>query len=158
VQEDRMAHVNVTIFANDPHPGAGRLGGIEHRGAGVVQLADEPGHVAAGGSESLWVVIEVRHVQERQLGALVLDDLGGASSDPLRAGKSGTGAPKRVEWELSQRALEPVAQSFGCAGDAEDLVAVAAIMGFRGDADIDGSPLVEPPKKLSCTKWTPALD
>ena len=60
----------VAVLADDPDPRPDGSGGVEQRGAGVVQLADQPGHVAAGRAEPLGVVVEVRQVDQRQVGPL----------------------------------------------------------------------------------------
>ena len=48
------------------------LAAVEQGGAGGVELADEPGHVAARGAEALGVVVEVGQVDERQVGPLAI--------------------------------------------------------------------------------------
>ena len=48
------------------------------------------------GPESLRVVVEVRQVDQRQLGPLALEDLGGASGDPLACRAARHSGPQNV--------------------------------------------------------------
>ena len=109
---------------------------------------DEPGEVGAGGAEPLGVVVEVREVDERQVGPLVAEDARGAPGDPGGAGEPGGRAPEGVERELAQLGFEPVGQALGRPGDPERLVAVGRVIGLGGDAEVDRRPLVEPPEQL----------
>src|SRR5205823_14538909 len=45
IDEDRALNIAVTVFTDDPDPSPGGPGGIEQRGAGRVQLADQPRQV-----------------------------------------------------------------------------------------------------------------
>ncbi len=110
IQQDRPAHVDMAVFTDDPYARPDLLGGIEDRGTGIVQLAHETGHVATGWAETLRVVIQVRQVNQAQLGPISLENLGRAAGDPLRAGEAGTRSPEGVEREAAEVALEPLAQ------------------------------------------------
>ena len=62
------------------------------------------GHVAAGGPEPLRVVVEVRQVDERQVGPLVAQHVGGRGGDPLRARQPGHRPPEGGERERAELA------------------------------------------------------
>ena len=118
--------VAMAVLADDPDPRPDGRAASSNGAQAVVQLADEPGHVAARGAEPLGVVIEVRQVDERQVGPLGLEHRGRRTGDPLGAGQPGARAPEGVEREAAERRLQPLAEPVRRAGDAEDLVAVGS--------------------------------
>ena len=95
----------MAVLADDPDAGPGAPGGVEQRCAGVVEFADEPGHVAARRAEPLRVVVEVRQVDERQVGPLRVEHLGRAAGDPVGAGEAGARSPEGAERELAELAI-----------------------------------------------------
>ncbi len=157
VEQDRPVHVAMTVLAEHPDPRAGLLGGVEQRGASGIQLADEPGHVAPGRTETLRVVIQVRQINERKLRPLDREHVGRRAGDPGGAGESGPRSPEGAEREGSERRFQAVGEAVGRAGDPERLVAVGRIVRLGRDAEIDGSALVEPPEKLGRAEFTTAL-
>ncbi len=148
IDRHRPADVDVAVLADDPHTGPGRSGGVDQRGAGVVQLADQPGHVAARRPEALGIVIEVRQVDQRQVGPLGLQHLGRCPGDPLRAGQPAARAPEGVEREGAQAVFQSFAEAIRRTGDAEGLVAVGAVMRLWRHAERDVRALIEPPEEL----------
>ena len=142
-------HVAMAVLADHPDPSPGGLGRVEQGDAGVVQLADQAGHVAARRAEPLRVVVEVGQVDERQVGPLVRERRRRRTGRSSRCTASPAAGPQKVRNGKGPRSrFEPVGQPVGRAGDAEDLVAVGAVVGLGGDAEVDRRPLVEPPEEL----------
>ncbi len=148
VEGDRLADIAVAVFADDPDAGAGGLCGIEQRGGGVIELADESGHVGAGDAGALGLVIEVGQVGEQQVGAIVPQDIGGGLGDPAGAGQAGAGTPEGGEREGAEVLLQPGGDGAGQAVDAEAFVAIGAVEGLGCDADVERGALVEPPEEV----------
>src|SRR6516225_4297543 len=103
-------------------------------------------------AEALGIVIQVRPVDERQVGSFLPQQLRGTASDPLGARESGQRSPEGVKGKRSQRLFQAVGQALGCAVDVEDLVAVGAVVRLGGHAEIDLSALIEPPEELGASK------
>ena len=99
IDQNRPAHVAMAVLADDPHTRPAFTGRVEDDGTSLIQLADQPRHVAAGRTESLQVVIQMRQIDQRQIGPILLDDRGSAASDPVGAREPGVRSPKRVERE-----------------------------------------------------------
>src|SRR4051812_25819820 len=69
---------DVGAFVDDPDAGADYLGSIDDYAAGGVQLAHQSGQIAFIGTEPLRVVIEMRKINERQIGTVALENFGSA--------------------------------------------------------------------------------
>ena len=92
---DHAGDVAMAVLADDPDPGSrARLGLVEQGGAGVVQLADQPGQVGAARAEPLGVVVEVGQVDEGEVGPLVAEDARPRPGRSRGAGQAGP-APRR---------------------------------------------------------------
>ena len=152
IEQDGAIHLHMPIFADHPYTRADSARGVEQRSASVIQFAGQTGHIAARGAEALRIVIQVRQIDERQIGPFALQYLGGAARDPLRAGQSRHRTPERGKGKRTEFAFEIVRQSRRRAGDAEHLVAVGPVIRFGRDADIDGGALIEPPEQLGTAK------
>jgi hypothetical protein len=70
------------ILVDDPDLGAGCLGGVHKRRAGVVEFAHQPWQIAALRPQPLRVVIEMRQVYQRQLRSFALHDFGSTAGNP----------------------------------------------------------------------------
>ena len=105
IDQHRSMDVAVTVFADDPHPGTGRPGSVEQGCTCGVELADKPRQVRARGTEPLGVVVEVRQVDERQVGPLARQHRGGRSGDPVGRRQAGGGPPEGAERERTQLAV-----------------------------------------------------
>src|SRR5216684_4405923 len=94
----------------------------------------------------------MRKIRQGQVRMFIPENFRGTPRDPLGAREAGHRSPESVEREWAQSTLQLFSQSFGCAGDAEDLVAVRGIIRFGRDTDIDGGSLIEPPKQLGASE------
>ena len=110
--QDRPGDVAMAVLADDPDPRADRSGRFEQGRAGGVELAHQPRHVAAGRPESLGIVIEMRQIDERQVGPFAVEDIGRGPGDPLRCKAGPRPAPRRCGREtcpvrVSSRSVRP---------------------------------------------------
>ena len=121
----------------------------------IGEVADELVDVAARGiaarvgrTEALQVVVEVRQVDEAEVGLLMLLDPSGAVGDPLRRWQTGARAPEGVEGEIAEVALEQLFVTLREARDIEDLAAVGLIDRTRRDGDVGRGAHVVPPEEV----------
>ena len=132
-------------------------GSVEQRGTGIVELADQTRHVAAGRARTAGG--HSRGAADRPASARA----GRSRESRRRIGRSSgcragpRSGPRRCETGTrpsfcSSRSHRPS----GVAGDAEHLVAVGPIIRLGRHADLDRRPLVEPPEELGRTEWQPS--
>ena len=125
--------------------------GFEEFGEVADELIDIPTRdVAAriGRSEALEVVIEVREVDQTEVGLLMLFNPAGRIGDPLRGRQAGARAPERMEREIAKFALEQLLVTLRITRDIEDLTAVGLIDWSRRDGDVRGGTHIVPPEKV----------
>ncbi len=102
IDEDRSGHIAMPIFADDPDSCSHRSGPVQQRCASGVELTDKTGHIAARWTVALGVVIEVRQVNQREIGTIAIQNLGCRAGDPLGARKARARPPERMKGELAQ--------------------------------------------------------
>ena len=99
---------SLTTQTRAPEP----LGGVEHRERRRRRAPDKTGHVAARGPEALGVVVEVRQIDQRQVGPFAREPRQ-RTGDPARARESGVWPPEGEERELAELGFEAFGEASG---------------------------------------------
>ncbi len=100
------------------------------------------------GAEALQAVVEVRQVDERQRGALQLEDAHRAAADPARALDAGRRPPESEQRELSELTLQFVAKLRRVGVDIRQLAPVGRVHRTRRDRIVGRRIHVVPPEEL----------
>src|SRR6516165_6161530 len=94
------------ILADHPNARANRSRRLQKRRACGIQLADQPGHITSVGPKALWVIIEMRQIDQREIRLLRIQDFRSTARDPLGTRQTCQGAPKRLKWKWTKLALQ----------------------------------------------------
>ena len=103
-------------------------------------------------SPLLEVVVEVWEVDEVEVGGVFFLDPFGGVGDPLAGADAGARSPELGKGKVAEVGLDGIADVERAGSDVENLFAVGAIDGARGDGVIDGGIHVVPPKETGAGK------
>src|SRR5262245_33359604 len=101
----------MAIFANNPSARSDGPRRFNQGEARIVQLLHQTIHLTCLRSETLGVVIQMRKIDEGQVGTLVAQDFGSTLSNPLGRRQPRLGTPEGVKRKRAELAFEAFGQA-----------------------------------------------
>ena len=148
VQRDGPVDGSDSVFRDDEDFDAT---GFEEFGEVTDELIDFAARLIAarvGRTEALEIIVEVRQVDQAEVGLLMLFNPAGRIGNPLRRRQAGARTPEGMEREIAKFALEQLLEALRITRDVEDLTAVRLIDGARRDGDVGRGTHVIPPEEV----------
>ena len=145
VDVHRAARRGDAVLRQRHHGRAPRQASVEQRREHRVQGPGSGRGRRRVGAEPLEVVVEMRHVYQRQVRIVPRHDALSGPADPLRRRDPGTGAPVAEQRERAERSGEPVAQTGRVGVAVRFLAAIGVIDRPRRHRPVDAGAHRVPP-------------